>query len=117
MVVLGVLLLAAVVVVVLAMVTRGGTAAPLDLHWFTVHTSVLGVFVTGVVTVLVALIGAWLLRKGLARARRRRSELRTLRRRAATQSTATPGSRSAERGGSHSADDHFDSTPRDDGQP
>ncbi len=73
-----------VILFAVAVVSAGGDPVTLDLRVGTVHTTVAGVFAMGAATVVVAVIGLWLLRAGIRRARRRRAEMRRLRDVAAT---------------------------------
>lgn len=82
MVLLGLLLLVVAIIVAVVAIVRGGQTANIDLHWFTVKTEVAVVFIAGLVCLLIAVIGVWLITKGLQRSRRRRAEINSLRDRA-----------------------------------
>jgi hypothetical protein len=78
MIVLGLLLLAAVAVVVIAAVASGDEPATLGLVGANIDTSVRWVFLTGALSVLVLVLGTSLLMSGLRRARARRNEVKQL---------------------------------------
>ena len=139
--VLGLLILLLVAVVVLIVLVRGGGPASIDLNTFEIETTVMWVFLAGALTLLLTVLGLVLLTRGLKKMRRRRSEMRELRSRAAAApapapvsspqasepshrpapaATSEPSHRSApttaasdpaDRKGN--ADDYFDSAPRD----
>ncbi|MGH3504929.1 MAG: hypothetical protein ACRDQA_29140 [Nocardioidaceae bacterium] len=131
MIVLGCVLLAVAAIVTIAALWRGGGPARLDMHWFDINTNVAVTFIAGAVCLLLALIGLWLLLKGLRRAHRRRGEMKALRDRAERSERARrddlAGNRAPEaapptrklgeqttQAQRQDADDYFDSTPRDD---
>jgi hypothetical protein len=130
MIVLGLLILIGVAAVVVAAVVRGDDPARVDLGSFTIKTDLAGIFAAGALTLLLAVIGLWLLSKGLKRARQRRSEMRALKDRATKSEEAARRERAASPGSSTSSkvadrdsrdtrrstdgnDDHFDTTPRE----
>jgi hypothetical protein len=115
---LGLLILTAVTAVVVVMVLRGEDPVSIELDPIgTYRTDAAVVFLIGVVTVLVGIIGVAVLLAGLKRSRRRRVEMRNLKERARrAEDTGADGQRSrppAERPQTSNGDDHFDSTPRD----
>ena len=81
MLVIGLILIAVGAVVILGAVA-GGANDPATYNVGSVHvsTSVLGVFLLGVATLLVLVLGLLLMRAGAARARRRREDSRKLQR-------------------------------------
>ena len=81
MIVLGALLVLLAVLVILA-ATRATDPATLDLGVLSVDTTALGIFLAGAVTVLVLVLGLWLVASGLRRARQKRAEVKALRRQA-----------------------------------
>jgi hypothetical protein len=136
MIILGLLVLLVVVVVSVVAIARGGDPVTFKVGSLSFDTDGTGMFLAGAGTLLLLVVGLWLLTKGLARSRRRRQEMRELRDRAARSDGA--GRREGEAvepGGSHDAttadntrtdtaridepgrhadaDDHFDSAPRD----
>lgn len=96
MVVLGILILVLVAVFIVATAVRGDDAAQLDLDWFTIETSVAGVFLAGALTLLIGVVGVALVAVGLKRARRRRSEMHSLRDQAAAKDQEARRARAAE---------------------
>jgi hypothetical protein len=111
MVVLALILVAAVVVFAVLVITNGGAAATLDVEFFKVHTTVAGVFLSGLGS-LVVLVVAWrMLQMGLRHSHRRRAEVKRLRRVAAEHARRTPEPSDGET--SRDVDGHFDSTPRE----
>lgn len=82
MALLGLLLLLLVAAVAIAVILNGDGPATLGFDWFNVNTDVTGVFLTGVSSVLLALLGLWLLMVGLRRSTKRRAEMRGLRQKA-----------------------------------
>ena len=82
MIVLGVLLVLLAVVAVVAAVARGGAPAGMDLELFSFNTTVLGIFLAGALTLLLLVMGLSLIATGIARARRRRQEVKELRQQA-----------------------------------
>lgn len=82
MALLGLLLLLLVAAVAIAVVINGDGPAKVGFDWFNINTDVTGVFLTGVSSVLLALLGLWLLKAGLRRSAKRRAEMRGLRQQA-----------------------------------
>lgn len=82
MTVLGVLILLLVAVVSIVVLTADGPAT-IGLAWFDIDTDVTGVFLAGAASVLLGLLGLWLLKAGLRRSSQRRVEIRGLRKEAA----------------------------------
>jgi uncharacterized membrane protein YciS (DUF1049 family) len=76
---LGLILVVVAACLIAAAVLNGSDSAVLDFSAFNVHTTVAGVFATGAASVLALVIGGWCLRKGLASRRRRRREVKELR--------------------------------------
>lgn len=123
MAVLGLLILIAVAIAVIAAVLRGGDSVRIDLDWFTIKTDAGVVFAAGAVTLLLFFIGLALLRRGLRKSRQRRAEAKELRKRAETAEeearrereahAAAADSTDAQHRAADGSDDHFDSTPRD----
>lgn len=117
MALLGFLILVGVVLVITAVVFRGGDSVRIDLEWFTINADAWAVFAAGAITLVLLLIGLWLLRSGLKRSRRRRAEMRTLRERAdandAARQRAQPTEATNRPTTTDGPDDHFDSTPRE----
>lgn len=85
MVVLGLVLLLIVAIVVIGVVFRGNSPVSLDLQWFTVSTNARAIFITGIVITVLAVCGFLVIRAGLKRGHRRRTEMRGLRDRAHSQ--------------------------------
>jgi hypothetical protein len=129
---LGIFVLVVVGLASLAVVFRGGYPVRIDMHWFTIKTSVGVVFLAGAVALALVVFGLSLLWEGLKRGHRRRRETKDLRKRVqATESTPVASSSQAGppastapgpagSGGSSQAtstsrgpDDHFDTTPRE----
>jgi len=124
MALLGFLILVGVALTISAVVFRGGDSVRIDLEWFTVNTNAWAVFAAGALTLLMLILGFWLLVTGMKRSRQRRAEVKSLRKRAdANDETATKtrqGSATAGAGPEtkpqHAADGpdgHFDSAPRE----
>lgn len=118
--VLGLVLLAAVVVITVAVVQAGGDPVALDLNWFTIHTNGTTLFLAGAFCLLLLVLALLVLRRGIRRARVRHRELRELRQRAfeAAPSTGAGSTRSSTPPAGSSrkdpdADDYFDTSPRD----
>ncbi len=125
MVALGVLLLLIAAVVVIATILRGGAAVSMDLGWFTINTHAYVVFFAGAVTLLLTLAGLALMLGGAKRGRRRRSEVKGLRKRAETSEEIArreheanaarerQAPRSTGSGRTDEPDDHYNTAPRD----
>jgi hypothetical protein len=111
MVVLALLLVAAVVVFAVLVITNGGAPATLDVEFFKVHTTVAGVFLSGLGTFAVLAVAWWMLRIGLRHSRRRRAEVKRLRGVAAEHARRGPEPGATEP--ARDVDTHFDSTPRE----
>jgi type VI protein secretion system component VasK len=109
MVALGILILVVVALASLAVVFRGGYPVRIDLHLFTVNTSVRVVFLAGVIALGLAVFGLSLLWEGLKRGHRRRRETKDLRKRAQASPSTQPGTSNTP----PPADEHFDTTPRE----
>ena len=117
MVIIGLLLIALVVVFAALVLTGSNPSLRLDLHVFKVDTSLTGVYLSGIATLVLGVIGLWLLRSGLRRSRKRRPEVKQLRRTVRT-SERTSSDPTSQRGAVPPPDDtndHFDSAPRDGG--
>jgi hypothetical protein len=126
---LGIFILLVVGIVSLAVVFGGGQSVHVDMHWFTINTSVSVVFLSGAVALALVVFGLSLLYEGLKRGHRRRKETKELRKRVTASQTApavtgpsATGSAggSAPTGGSSQPtappagpDDHFDTAPRE----
>ncbi len=121
MIVLGVLLVVVAVVVSVGIGLRATQAASIDLWWFTVNTTVSVFYFTGLVLMTVAVLGLWLLLRGVRRGYRRRKEMRELRARAQrvepVRETPPAPAPAAPREPTRDADDYFDSAPREDAAP
>jgi membrane protein implicated in regulation of membrane protease activity len=110
MFILALLLIAAVVAAGALVIINGGEAAVLDFEFFKVHTTVAGVFLAGAAGVVVLAIAWRLLQMSARRSRRRRAEVKRLRKEARdSRSTAETSSNEPPR----DVDKHFDSTPRE----
>jgi uncharacterized membrane protein YciS (DUF1049 family) len=120
--ILGLVLVVAAVAVSVAVVQTGGDPVQVHAIWFSVHTDGATLFVTGAACLLLLVLGFWVLRVGLRRARRRHREMKELRQHAfeaapaatsgPTRSPAHPPAPSPQRR-TPDADDYFDTTPRD----
>ena len=138
MIVLGLLVLVAVLAVAVVAVARGGDPVTFKVGSLSFETDGTGMFLAGAGTLLLTVVGVWLLTRGLARSRHRRQEMRELRDRASrneeaarreqaaaaehehsddsTQEAPTAHETRIEESGRHAdtqPDDHFDSTPRE----
>lgn len=74
MLVLGLLLMVLGALVMVGVIADGGESARLELFGQSVDTTVAGLFIAGATSMLVFLLGAWLLTAGMGRARRKRTE-------------------------------------------
>jgi hypothetical protein len=115
--ILGLVLVVAAVAVAVAVLQTGGDPVRVHAIGFSVHTNGAALFVSGAVCLLLVVLGLWVLRVGLRRARKRHREMKELRQRAfeATPSStpnSAPGSSAVPRR-PPDGDDHFDTTPRD----
>jgi hypothetical protein len=128
---LGILVLVIVGLASLAVVIRGGYPVRIDVHWFTVKTSVGVVFLAGAVALALVVFGLSLLYEGVKRGHRRRKETKDLRKRVqASESSApvapgapsstnppsatpTPGGSSQMTRPARGPDEHFDTAPRE----
>jgi hypothetical protein len=130
---LGILVLVIVGLASLAVVLRGGYPVRIDVHWFTVKTSVGVVFLAGAVALALVVFGLSLLYEGVKRGHRRRKETKDLRKRVqASESSApvapggapasstnpppappTPGGSSQVTRPARGPDEHFDTAPRE----
>jgi hypothetical protein len=81
MLVLGLILILGSAALTVGAVYDGGESASVELLGATVDTTVAGVFFTGAGTMLLFLMGVWLLTSSMGRARRRRVERKEVRRR------------------------------------
>jgi ABC-type nickel/cobalt efflux system permease component RcnA len=118
MILLGLILVILAAALIAAALVNGGAPAVTDFSAFEIHTTVAGVFAEGAATVLAIAIGAWLLRAGLARRRRRRREVKELRKQVDVreQQAAELRERQSEALKEHGGEDPdaaFDSTPRE----
>jgi len=126
MALLGFLILVFVALVVLVAVFRGGDTVRVDVNAFTIESTAGQVFAAGALTVLLLVVGIWLLRRGLRRSQARRAEMRGLKKRAAAgdeavkraeQSQPAAEERPAGDASHGSSDDGpdaaFDSSPRE----
>lgn len=132
MIVLGLLVLIAVAAVAVVAIARGGDPVSFKVGSLTFDTDGTGMFLAGAGALLLAVVGLWLLRRGVARSRQRRQDMRELRDRAdrndqsarrdpsATATTRDDASAAgttrtddSRRPVDSDTDDHFDSTPRE----
>lgn len=136
MIVLGILILLVVAVVTATVLANGDDPASLDMVGLDVETTLAGVYAIGALNLLLAVLGVVLLLGGLRRSRKRRKEVKSLRKQADNAPAGAPADRDPapvrdrERGedettmidrdreldrrrGHRDGDDHFDSTPRD----
>jgi uncharacterized membrane protein YciS (DUF1049 family) len=79
MILLGLILVILAAALIAAAVVNGNDPAVLDFSAFKIHTTVAGTVAAGAATVLALVVGAWFLRAGIARRRRRRREVKALR--------------------------------------
>jgi hypothetical protein len=96
MVIFGLVMLLLALLIVIAAVVHGGDPASLDLQLFTIKTNVTGVFVAGAATLLLAVLGLALVVTGLRYDRRRRAQIKDLRKRASSGEEAAAASGSKE---------------------
>ena len=82
MIVLGLLVLVAVVAVAVVAIARGSDPVTFKVGSLSFETDGTGMFLAGAGALLLTVLGVWLLKKGLARSRHRRQEMRELRDRA-----------------------------------
>ena len=82
MAVLGFLIVVIVVAASVAVLLRGGASVRMDLEWFTVNTDAYVVFLAGVGATLLFFLGVWLMVGGAKRSRRRRLEVKALKKQA-----------------------------------
>jgi ABC-type nickel/cobalt efflux system permease component RcnA len=133
MIVLGRLFLVVVAAVTVVAVARGGDPVSFKVGSLSFETDGTGMFLAGAASLLLAVVGLWLLRRGMARSRQRRQEMRELRDRASRNEEAARRERSVaaeqtsgdgetvattrtddtEVGRHVDADDHFDTAPRE----
>jgi uncharacterized membrane protein YciS (DUF1049 family) len=118
MILLGLILVVLAAALIAAAVVNGSDPAVLDFSAFNIHTTEAGVFATGAATVLAIVIGAWFLRAGMAHRRRRRREVKELRKQVdiRERQAAELRERQSEELNEHEGDDPdaaFDSTPRE----
>ena len=118
MILLGLILVVVAACVIAAAVLNGSDSAILDFSAFNIHTTMAGVFGAGAASVLALVIAAWFLRKGLAGSRRRRREVKQLRKQVDTSERRAEElkERKAEDVKDSEGDDPdtaFDSTPRE----
>jgi hypothetical protein len=81
MLILGLLIILGSAALTVGIVYDGGEAATVEVLGTSVDTTVAGVFFTGAGTMLLFLIGVWLLTSSMGRARRKRGERKESRRR------------------------------------
>jgi uncharacterized membrane protein YciS (DUF1049 family) len=79
MILLGLVLVILAAALIAAAVVNGNDPAVLDFSAFKIHTTVAGTVAAGAATVLALVVGAWFLRVGIAHRRRRRREVKALR--------------------------------------
>jgi ABC-type nickel/cobalt efflux system permease component RcnA len=84
MIILGLLLLIAAIVAAIAAAVRGDVSVHVDLEWFTLKTNAGVIFFLGAATMLVFMLGWWMVARGMRRSRERRREVKALRKRAET---------------------------------
>ena len=115
MVVLGLLILILTAAIVTIMVMRGGDSVTIDLDSLgSYDTSASVVYLIGVLTVLVGVLGLAIVFSGVQRSRRRRGEMRDLRRRARRADDAERGAAAyPDQQPGETAEDYHGSTPRD----
>jgi uncharacterized integral membrane protein len=109
MVIVGLLLLLVAVLVAIAAISNGSDPAQLNLQLFTVKTNLTGVYVAGALTLLVGVLGLWLMLAGFNRARRRRGRMKELKK----QANRDRGAAADRSGATDDADEYFESAPRE----
>jgi uncharacterized membrane protein YciS (DUF1049 family) len=115
---IGLILVVVAACLIAAAILNGSDSAILDFSAFNIHTTVAGVFAAGAASVLALLIGGWFLRKGLAHTRRRRREVKTLRKQVDTSERRAEELKERRTGEVNDSegddsDTAFDSTPRE----
>ena len=127
MAVLGIIILLAVAAATATVFANGGDEAVINLVGFKVSTSIAGIYAIGALNLLLAVLGVFLMLGGAKRARRRRKEVRDLRRQADAPTAADPRGTTGGQGGDpvhderpgHQAreddpgDEHFRGVPRE----
>ncbi|MDQ1620562.1 MAG: hypothetical protein QOE19_3131 [Actinomycetota bacterium] len=81
MLIIGLVLILAAALVGFGAVYDGGESATVEVFGVSVDTTVGGVFLAGAATMLVLLLGLWLLTSSMGRARRKRAERKEIKRR------------------------------------
>ena len=99
MAVLGIIIVLAVAVVTATVVADGGETAEINMVGLTVETSNAGVYGIGALNLLLAVLGIFLMLGGAKRARRRRKEVRELRRQAEAPTAGDPSGTARGQGG------------------
>ena len=74
MLALGLLFIVVATLVTAGAIYDGGESATFSLLGQTIHTSVAGIFLTGVATMIVFFLGLWMVMKAMGRTRRKRHE-------------------------------------------
>jgi hypothetical protein len=90
MIALAIILFLVAISLVIAVVLEGGDPVTLQVFDFTLETTVIGVFLAGVLTGLVALAGLAVLMIGIRRAQARRKEIEYLRQKVAEREPVEP---------------------------
>lgn len=107
MIVVGLLLILIVAVVAVVLLTTGNDTVSFSLLGADIDTTARNLYLTGAVSLLIAVVGLWLVRKGLHRQRVLRKENRTLRKEAKATRVVPP----TQPQNRESVGDHFDSAP------
>lgn len=81
MLILGLILILGSAALTTGLVYDGGESASVEVLGATVDTTIAGVFFTGAATMLVFLVGVWMLTSSMGRARRKRGERKQIRQR------------------------------------
>ncbi|MGZ4638331.1 MAG: hypothetical protein ACXV2J_04645 [Actinomycetes bacterium] len=81
MLIIGLVLILASAALGVGAVYDGGESASVEVFGATINTTIGGVFLSGAATMLLFLIGVWLLTSSLGRARRKRAERKEIKRR------------------------------------